>query len=200
MLQWPTINGDKPTTIPYGPSHWCQPITTMHHMNSEEIDTFWKFERDFYRAQDQHKPPQPLLIRDIYRRYLAPGMTEKRLDWDNRSEDRFYFNVSDTGRKLDDWKLKRMKKPHELNKYEKTAHLSARHCEAACKSLTYKECFQYKFENGVCSFANSIKLGKPVKPKSDNAKQIISGWDVPKIQLWVKEQKCNKVSWPGIGR
>lgn len=42
---WPMINGEKPTTLPYGRNHWCEPILTMHHMNAEEISTVWQFEQ-----------------------------------------------------------------------------------------------------------------------------------------------------------
>ena len=42
---WPMINGEKPTTLPYGQKHWCEPILTMHHMNAEEISTMWQFEQ-----------------------------------------------------------------------------------------------------------------------------------------------------------
>jgi len=42
---WPMLNGEKPTTLPYGKNHWCEPILTMHHMNSEEISRVWQFEQ-----------------------------------------------------------------------------------------------------------------------------------------------------------
>lgn len=42
---WPMINGEKPSTLPYGPGHWCEPIFTMHHMNAEEISNVWQFEQ-----------------------------------------------------------------------------------------------------------------------------------------------------------
>lgn len=42
---WPMINGEKPSTLPYGPGHWCEPILTMHHMNAEEISSVWQFEQ-----------------------------------------------------------------------------------------------------------------------------------------------------------
>lgn len=41
---WPLFNGEKPSTLPYGPGHWCEPILTMHHMNAEEISNVWQFE------------------------------------------------------------------------------------------------------------------------------------------------------------
>lgn len=41
---WPMFNGEKPSTLPYGHGHWCEPILTMHHVSSEEISTVWQFE------------------------------------------------------------------------------------------------------------------------------------------------------------
>lgn len=42
---WPMFNGEKPSTLPYGPGHWCEPIFTMHHVNAEEISTTWLYEK-----------------------------------------------------------------------------------------------------------------------------------------------------------
>lgn len=47
---WPMFNGEKPSTLPYGPGHWCEPLLTMHHMNAEEISMVWQFEQT--RKQD----------------------------------------------------------------------------------------------------------------------------------------------------
>jgi hypothetical protein len=41
----PMFNGEKPNTLPFGPTHWCQPLFTMHHMNSEEISSVWQYEQ-----------------------------------------------------------------------------------------------------------------------------------------------------------
>lgn len=41
----PMFNGEKPNTLPFGSSHWCQPLFTMHHMNSEEISSVWQYEQ-----------------------------------------------------------------------------------------------------------------------------------------------------------
>ena len=40
----PMINGEEARTIPFGPSHWCQPLITMHHMSPEDINDFWQYE------------------------------------------------------------------------------------------------------------------------------------------------------------
>jgi hypothetical protein len=42
---FPMINGEKPRRMPFGPTHWCQPIITMHHMSAEETNDMWQFER-----------------------------------------------------------------------------------------------------------------------------------------------------------
>ena len=41
----PMFNGEKPNTLPYGPGHWCEPILTMHHVNSEDVSMIWQFEQ-----------------------------------------------------------------------------------------------------------------------------------------------------------
>lgn len=45
MQAHPMFNGEKPNTFPYGPGHWCEPILSMHHVNSEEISMIWQFEQ-----------------------------------------------------------------------------------------------------------------------------------------------------------
>lgn len=45
MNAHPMFNGEKPNTLPYGPGHWCEPLFTMHHMNSEEISGVWQYEQ-----------------------------------------------------------------------------------------------------------------------------------------------------------
>jgi hypothetical protein len=41
---WPTVNGEKPSTLPFGPTHWCQPVVTMHHADSYEMNQLANFE------------------------------------------------------------------------------------------------------------------------------------------------------------
>src|SRR5438045_2151337 len=42
---WPMINGENPRTLPFGPSHWCQPVITMHHISPVGINNMWWFEQ-----------------------------------------------------------------------------------------------------------------------------------------------------------
>lgn len=41
----PTINGDNPETIPFGPDHWCQPVVTMHHVSPAQREQLIQFEQ-----------------------------------------------------------------------------------------------------------------------------------------------------------
>lgn len=43
---WPIFNGEKPLTLPFSKSHWCQPVITMHHLTAQEVSQVWNFERD----------------------------------------------------------------------------------------------------------------------------------------------------------
>jgi len=58
---WPMFNGEKPSTLPFGPGHWCEPILTMHHMNAEEISSVWQFEQTRKTEVSQnHRTPNSL--------------------------------------------------------------------------------------------------------------------------------------------
>ncbi|KAK4185432.1 hypothetical protein QBC35DRAFT_439459 [Podospora australis] len=195
---WPTINGEKPTTLPYGPSHWCHPIVTMHHMNSEEIERFWNFERERARrkAQSPADTQRPLLIRDIYYEYVAPKLNETRKDWDNLSENQFY--LSDDV-EYDDWMSGRIKPKDQYNEEEKNAHLSFEDCGRACKSLGPDECFQWRYKDGTCGFSNSFLLGHPVEKETEEKDRWISGWDMEKIDAWVERHAtCDDIRWPKV--
>lgn len=194
---WPTINGEKPTTLPFGPSHWCQPIVTMHHLSSEEINTFWKFETKRYN--NTTASPSPIIMRDIFGEYLEPHLARKRKDWDNRSDDRFYLDMGEDGnREWEDWMKDRMKNPEEYSDVEKLAHTSAQNCAIACRAASEDDCFQWAYKDGSCGFGRSFALGKPVKPSGDDEKDhMVSGWDMPKIRSWIaKQEECGKVEWP----
>ncbi|KAK0611898.1 glycosyltransferase family 31 protein [Immersiella caudata] len=189
---WPSLNGEKPSTLPFGSRQWCHPIITMHHMNSQEIDEFWSFERSWNSVSRY----RPLLIKDVYHQYLGPKLQSIREDWDNNSNDQHYFDPTSRSQDWSDKKDK-VKDRDKYNAAEKVAHLSAGKCAAACKSA--KECFQWKYYHGLCSFHKEFSMGKPVKRHPDSAKQVISGWDVEKILKWINDQgDCGRVDWPDI--
>jgi hypothetical protein len=172
----------------------------MHHMNAEEINTFWHFERRKQRAlAESGSPSRPLVLKDIFDEFLAPHLNATREDWDNMADNRFYLDLDDDTRKWEEWQTKRMKKPEGYNEFEKRAHLSFEDCGAACRSLPYNECFRYRYQNGACAISNSFIMGKPVKREDKEGNRIMSGWDVEKIHAWIQKQgSCDKIKWPDV--
>ncbi|KAH0433161.1 hypothetical protein CcaCcLH18_06048 [Colletotrichum camelliae] len=191
---WPTINGEKPFTLPYGPTHWCHPIVTMHHMNAEEISTFWEFEHERYADPSLPSPPPVMRIKDIYHRFFAPKMIPERADWDNLADDRFYLD--EAANKHDDTQLSRAKLD-DLSPEEKEAHKSFGQCRKACEAD--QNCFSFQYRDGVCGFSWAFKLGHPVRKESQEEKRRMSGWDVRKINSWIEKQgECGPVKWPDV--
>lgn len=70
MQAHPMFNGEKPITLPYGPGHWCEPILTMHHVNSEEVSMIWQYEETRRNRTVRRiiAPVQTMLIADIQSR------------------------------------------------------------------------------------------------------------------------------------
>ncbi|KAH7026198.1 family 31 glycosyltransferase [Microdochium trichocladiopsis] len=203
---WPMFNGEKPSTLPYGPGHWCEPIFTMHHVNAEEISTTWLYEKT--RISNE-----PILIRDLYEGLVAPKMVEMRQDWDNLSDDVCYVNPDPEAQKAaEGYQRDRQKKPGELNSVEKEAWKSWENCAKVCAhgdneksndlsevSLAKKrnrECFQYRWNKEVCCVSKSFKLGEP-KEKSDKTKdRWMSGWYLKGINDWIQATgECKEPRW-----
>lgn len=166
-------------------------------MNSEEISSFWEFERRRYAAQNLPTAPPVMTMRDIYTEFLAPKLQHKREDWDNLSDDWYYLDKEAKDHEWEDWRVGRMRDEADMNALEKEAHLSFEHCRKACESVD--ECFQFRWADDCCGFSKAFMLGKPVKKASDESKRSMSGWAVEKIHKWIEEQgECKKIQWPGL--
>ncbi|KAI4860355.1 glycosyltransferase family 31 protein [Hypoxylon rubiginosum] len=125
---WPMINGEKPSTLPYGPGHWCEPILTMHHMNAEEISSVWQFEQT-------RKTDRILMIKDLYEGLIRPKMQVSRQNWDNLSDDVCYLNPDPQAQQRADGHFRdRQKKEGEMNEVEKVAWKSWENCAKVCES------------------------------------------------------------------
>jgi hypothetical protein len=176
----------------------------MHHMNSEEISTFWDFERRHFWTLASQKPSdikarRPLLLRDIYHEFLQPKLVRAREDWDNLADDIYYFDADSPDHEWEEWRLGRLRKEEEKNDEEKKAHLGFSECRAACESVGTDTCMSFKYFDGLCGFGRAFQLGKPVKRHEQQEKRTMSGWPVAKIEKWIKEQgDCSKVEWPEV--
>ncbi|KAM0519480.1 hypothetical protein ACHAPE_003654 [Trichoderma viride] len=220
----PMFNGEKPNTLPYGPGHWCEPLFTMHHMNSEEISGVWQYE--------QTRTNKDLMqIREMYYAFFAPKMVQHRKDWDNLSDDTCYIGPDDESQKKAPHAAKdRQKKEEDKNAVQKNAHSSPAACAKVCESegldipanqfekldtetdrsqlirSKYDEktgdkgfkkdrkCFQWRFQKGVCCTSKSFKLGKPKREKEDKDK-MTSGWFVRGINDWIETQGECPLDW-----
>ncbi|PWY76967.1 hypothetical protein BO70DRAFT_363527 [Aspergillus heteromorphus CBS 117.55] len=83
---WPQINGEKPATLPFGPTHWCQPVVTMHHVEPRERSTIFDFE------QARENISEPLLFRELSEiAFPSDDMPTEEKDWDNLSNVQLRF-------------------------------------------------------------------------------------------------------------
>ncbi|KAI0141220.1 glycosyltransferase family 31 protein [Xylariaceae sp. FL1272] len=200
---WPMINGEKPTTLPYGNNHWCEPILTMHHMNSEEISNVWQFEKS-------RKTRDILMIKDLYESLIAPKMKDTRENWNNLSDDVCYLKPDKEAQdKADGHDKDRQRKEEDLSEVEKNAWKSPEDCAKVCESEITGEdandkqknrdrkCFQYRWHDDVCCTSKSFKFGEPkAEPKDDSKTKWTSGWYLKGIEDWIDAKgPCDKPAW-----
>ncbi|XDG03594.1 hypothetical protein ABKA04_003209 [Annulohypoxylon sp. FPYF3050] len=196
---WPTINGENPYTIPYSSREWCHPLVTMHHMNTEEVSSFWRFEKQFYESNETSYPT--LRFKDIYHEFVAPKLKSKRNDWDNMSDDVVYLDPN-RGERFLPWqrerdRLKKLQYQLHVPDIEMNAYKSFEDCGKLCKSVN--NCFQFTYHAGACIYSRSFKLGKPTMKTDKEEDRWISGWEVERIQKWVEEQgQCGDPVWPDL--
>ncbi|KAI1409974.1 glycosyltransferase family 31 protein [Hypoxylon sp. FL1857] len=196
---WPTINGENPYTMPYGPREWCHPIVTMHHMEPEEISSFWMFEKRFYESQGS--PGSVIRFKDIYEEFVKPKLLPERYDWDNLSEDVLYLDPNHPERYTQQQKTKdrttKLLKQFHITAVEKDAYKSFKHCSLLCSSV--RNCFQFSYHNGACAYNKSFRLGKPARKVDNKEERWISGWEHRRIYEWADQHRsCKEPVWPNI--
>lgn len=124
----PMFNGEKPNTLPYGPGHWCEPLFTMHHMNSEEISGVWQYEQTRTKKDFMQ-------IREMYYAFFAPKMVSYRKDWDNLSDDTCYLAPDEESQKKATGQQRdRQVKEGDKNVVQKYAHNSPAACAKVCEA------------------------------------------------------------------
>ncbi|EFY95837.1 fringe-like glycosyl transferase family protein [Metarhizium robertsii] len=174
---WPVINEFKPRTFNYYEDQWCQPLITLHHVNGEEINDLYAFERGQNFAKR-------IRIKDMYYRFVATHLVESRSDWDNGGEDVYYLDRE--ARTYEASELDKAK-TDELSDMELVAHKNSSSCKDVCYSQ--EDCFQWRYRDGICGLAyNKMRLGNAVKKDDDEAKRSFSGWHMDRINKWIGEQ------------
>lgn len=159
----------------------------MHHIGSQEVSEFDKFERE-------RNFSSPMRIKDIFEHLLEDELAKEQKDWDNMSDDVYYVNLTAPG--SGEYNSRKVK-TEGLSKLEQKAHLSFDSCRRACRSLSI--CLQYRYYRGACAMGSKIKHGRPKQAEggSDSEDRWMSGWDLEKIEAWVREHReCGAIVWP----
>lgn len=203
----PMFNGEKPNTLPFGPRDWCQPLFTMHHMNSEEISGLWQYEQTRTKTD-------PLQLRDIYHAFVGPHLVPRRPRWNNLAEQRC-FEKPDDGLTVVEKHAHESPEacarvclaegvPIDADAYEKLEtdderdrYLQQRYRQHSIKagSASSQTCFSWRYREGRCCTSDKFRLGYPVSAKKEvNA---TSGWFVEGINRWIEEdgQCANGTAW-----
>lgn len=160
-------------------------------MNSEEISTFWEFERKRYRTNQK-----PLIFSEVYDEFIGSKIKPFREDWDNAADDWFLIDFGRTDYAWEEWRIGRATREEFKTETEKTAHINWENCRAAC--LEHQSCFMFSWHNQCCSMHKSWRLGKPVRKAEDENMRTISGWNMDRIKAWIEQQgQCgDNVDWP----
>ncbi|MCJ1475572.1 hypothetical protein MMC13_004235 [Lambiella insularis] len=185
---WPMMNGEKPISVPFSSSHWCQPVITMHHLNAQEVSQVWNFEQE-RKASGITKP---LIFMDLFNHFVKPSLTSQRADWSNLSDDITYKPPPDD----DKDKLYNGRKWSEFTDLERASPESPEHCKKVCEASD--SCFQWQHHDKECNLHLSIKLGSS---KKGGGATWVSGWRTDRIEKFQVEMKECKdgVDWSAKG-
>ncbi|KAJ3490757.1 hypothetical protein NLG97_g5724 [Lecanicillium saksenae] len=197
----PMFNGEKPNTLPFGPRDWCQPLFTMHHMNSEEISAVWQYEQTRTKKD-------PLQLRDIYHAFVGPNLVPRRPKWNNLAEQRC-FEKPEEGRNVierhahesveacsrvclaEDLSIDEGVYEKLETEDERDLYLQQRYVQHSGKSSEDRNCFSWRYREGKCCISDTIRLGYPVRAKNEG--DATSGWFVDGIERWIAEHgQCSE--------
>lgn len=165
----------------------------MHHMNSEEISSFWDLERRHYQ-----KSQKPLLYSEVFAQLVRPQLRDRRDDWDNHSDDWYYIDLERKDHKWEKWRVDKSPKPEDRSEAESVAHRGPDECRAACDERP--ECFQWSWSDESCAMKRTFRMGKPVRRGDDDKKRVFSGWNLGRIEKWTSgNAPCDdRVGWPAL--
>jgi hypothetical protein len=158
---WPIIQGETPSTLDFGDSHWCFPTVSWHHVTSEQIRLIWDWQQKWLAKGVETIPRYS----DAYEELVWPNITDERHGWDNLAQD----DVIKTKDNKDD-----------MSDHERFATETYEGCRETC--LTTGDCYQYRWKKGECGLGKKLRLGS----KQEGYR---SGWNVPRIEKWKQDSK-----------
>jgi hypothetical protein len=173
---WPTMNGEKPITIPFGESVWCQPVVTMHHVDPDEMNLIMDFENSRSNLSVSiHSDminvlvnlilkQRPITFADVFHHFVAKNIPNTLDDWDNFAGATMVLTDS------------------------------YRNCRKACQKDP--TCLQFRYGGPEdCTLSDTIRLGQKVV-KDASGKTWKSGWLRHRIHEWVEEQEECEPKFP----
>lgn len=206
----PMFNSEKPNTLPFSPRDWCQPLFTLHHMNSEEISGVWQYEQTRTKVD-------PLQIRDVYHAFVGPNLVPRRPQWNNLAEQRCFEKPEDGGSvvekhahesaeacarvclaeglAVDTEVYEKLPTDDERDWYLQQRYRRQSSTERGASVARDRSCFSWRYREGKCCTSDSFRLGYPVSAKKEE--DATSGWFVDGINRWIEEHgQCdNGTEW-----
>lgn len=209
----PQFSGDKPMSLPIGAGIWCKPVITQHHLRSEEVQSLWMLEKDFYANATSSGNEPHLRFSHLFRNLLSGVKFPDRRDmWDNLSNDNL-FTLKAPRTKAQATQHPSSETDEPL--VETDPNTSPETCATACQALP--TCFQWshlKFSTeedngkrgggGICYLSSVFRFGnqrpeeKWVDEKNVTNEHVwSSGWKTEAIEAWLENapEDCGKVEW-----
>ncbi|KAH7356119.1 hypothetical protein BKA66DRAFT_474250 [Pyrenochaeta sp. MPI-SDFR-AT-0127] len=189
---WPGITGFDPSSVPFSPALWCEPVLMMHHVSADIASDLWKLEKE--RAEE-NLVRSPLAFADLWDRFMAPeNLNYTRNDWDNLSSEssNSRWNILFEGDQPDSARAP-------------NGEESAEACQDSCDKSEY--CMQWSYSSIAqknwndnpqtkCHLSSSVRFGSHVEPQewNINGERKIrtwkSGWKKHKFTAWANHQRC----------
>jgi hypothetical protein len=188
---WPGISGFDPTTVPFSPALWCEPVLIMHHITPDMGSHLFKMEREWANSQTQVR------FADLWNTFMTPEkLNYTRNDWDNLSSEP--SNAP--------WNILFQRDQHDADR-ARTGEESPEACQQSCDDTKY--CMQWSYSSTIqenwndnpktkCHLSGSIRFGAHAEPQEWNLNGESStltwksGWRSDKFIGWAIQQRCKE--------
>ncbi len=189
---WPGMTGFSPSTIPFSPTLWCEPVLMMHGVTPEQASDLLKLERERVDDLQNHLP---LRVADLWDQFLMPeDLNYIRDDWDNLSSEpsNSRWNIVPTTENQD-------------SKLILDGEESPEGCSERCARTDF--CMQWSYSSTPqnnwndnpdtkCHLSSSVRFGRYVEPQEliEAGEEITmswkSGWRKERFTDWANYQRC----------
>lgn len=167
----PMFNGLTALSVPLGPwpgGSWCESVITLHHMEADQFETMYEYEKRNNFA--------PLRFKDVYQAFYPDGIPPKREAWNNLADDNDFI----------------IKTEEHLEPGILPGNSSFEDCEISCKRDL--SCMQFMFDRRTennetrCHRSKVVRLGKKKDMATSALAECVSGWMVERFENWMHEQ------------